>query len=76
MIQQSLRDSGSAQVRRSYVRAVGDSMRVVCGEVNAKNGFGGYAGYERFVGRVAVLGPQMERKFICPDVEDAMPVVL
>ncbi len=34
----------------------------VCGEVNSKNGFGGYAGYQRFIATAgfAVLEREME----------------
>jgi hypothetical protein len=47
-----LRDPGSAQY--SNVSAVKyRSVYVFCGFVNAKNGFGGYTGYERFI---ATLG--------------------
>lgn len=44
-----LRDPGSAQFRN--VRAVTTILgsKKVCGEVNAKNGYGGYTGFSRFV---------------------------
>lgn len=40
-----LRDPVSAQFRGVEVRKSG----AVCGEVNAKNGFGGYVGFKEFV---------------------------
>ncbi len=51
MVAASLRDPASAQFRDVFTggvagRAVPDT---VCGEVNARNGFGGYVGYARFV---------------------------
>jgi len=43
VVLENLRDPSSAQFKN--VRLYGSW---VCGEVNSKNGFGGYAGYERF----------------------------
>jgi hypothetical protein len=44
----TLKDAGSAQFR--MVRKASDTDRSrVCGEVNAKNGYGGYAGFQKFV---------------------------
>lgn len=40
-----LKDPESAEFRNEFVGAKG----VPCGEVNAKNGFGGYTGFKRFV---------------------------
>jgi hypothetical protein len=63
-IQQSLRDPGSAEFRNGYVHIVADSQRVVCGEVNSRNGYGGYAGFQRFIsaGRASFVESQMEPK--------------
>lgn len=43
-----LRDPGSAQFRSDYVFG-GGNARTVCGEFNAKNGFGGYFGFTPFI---------------------------
>ena len=43
-----LRDPSSAQVRK--LRRTSDSKYGVCGEVNSKNGFGGYVGFAPFAG--------------------------
>lgn len=43
-----LRDPGSADFRNSRFYS-GGSAPVVCGEVNSKNGFGGYSGFQRFI---------------------------
>jgi len=44
----SLKDPGSAQFRN--VRLVDfDEGKVICGEINAKNSYGGYVGFKRFV---------------------------
>lgn len=47
-VEANLRDPGSAEFRNVVV-VRGDSSTAVCGEVNAKNGFGGYTGYTSFV---------------------------
>jgi hypothetical protein len=41
-----LRDPSSAQFRNVHLNKI--DSNTVCGEVNAKNAFGGYAGYMRF----------------------------
>jgi hypothetical protein len=49
IISAPLRDPGSAQFRNvAYHPANGPWPAGVCGEVNAKNGFGGYVGFHRF----------------------------
>lgn len=47
-IKARLRDPGSADFRNSRFYS-GGSAPVVCGEVNSKNGFGGYSGFQRFI---------------------------
>lgn len=44
LVRAALRDPRSADFRNDRERGA-----VLCGEVNAKNGFGGYTGYRRFV---------------------------
>jgi len=48
IVSSRLKDPNSAQWRgeRAYLAANGD--RIVCGEVNAKNSFGGYPGFTHF----------------------------
>jgi hypothetical protein len=48
LVEKRLRDPASAQFSRLSVADIG-LKTVVCGEVNAKNGFGGYGGRESFV---------------------------
>lgn len=43
-----LMDPVSAQFRNLIVVTDGDGMRKVCGEVNGKNGYGGYVGFRAF----------------------------
>jgi hypothetical protein len=44
-----LRDPSSAQFRNVRHRVSETGANIVCGEVNAKNAFGGYAGFQRFL---------------------------
>lgn len=46
-IKTKLKDPDSAQFRNVQFHA--GIAPVTCGEVNAKNSFGGYSGYERFI---------------------------
>ena len=43
-----LKDAGSAQFRSVAIRQY-KGAPLVCGEVNAKNSFGGYGGYQKFI---------------------------
>ncbi|UVO50177.1 hypothetical protein M0208_06450 [Sphingomonas sp. SUN019] len=59
LVKQHLRDPSSAEFSDvRVVPAAGNSPSVVCGKVNARNGFGGMAGTQRFVagGTVTVEG--------------------
>lgn len=44
-----LKDPSSAQFRNVYFHEGADGIPMTCGEVNSKNSFGGYGGYQRFV---------------------------
>ncbi|NBB15158.1 hypothetical protein GVN21_07290 [Caulobacter sp. SLTY] len=44
-----LADPDSAKFRNVFVVAKPGQAKAVCGEVNAKNQMGGYAGYKRFI---------------------------
>ena len=54
-IRAKLRDPDSAQFRNVKFYS-GGGAPVVCGEVNGKNGFGGRAGYQRFIQAGDVFG--------------------
>ena len=58
-IKERLKDPGSAQFRN--VKVYHGVAPVVCGEVNAKNSFGGYIGFQRFIsgGTIQVLESDM-----------------
>lgn len=47
-LKQRMKDPESAQFRDERMYTRGDTL-VVCGEVNAKNSFGGYTGFKAFV---------------------------
>lgn len=46
-IEQSLKDPDSVKYRKIVIASNDGSL--ICGEFNAKNGMGGYAGYRRFM---------------------------
>jgi len=53
-LEETLKDSESARFRQIKHKPSGSrGIWTICGEVNAKNGYGGYAGYEPFVGTAA-----------------------
>lgn len=45
-----LRDPSSAQYRGFVAYAIGEGDTLLCGELNAKNGFGGYGGFKAISG--------------------------
>ncbi len=47
-VKEQLNDADSAKFRNLKVRN-GDKGKIVCGEVNAKNRFGGYVGFQHFI---------------------------
>ncbi len=62
-IKSRLRDPGSADFRNSRFYS-GGPVPVVCGEVNSKNGFGGYTGFQRFI----ASGDDPNIAFVASDV--------
>lgn len=63
-LNEGLKDPDTAEFRNVVVYNVrmndGSKGYAFCGEVNAKNGFGGYSGYQRFVGNPAVVALESE----------------
>lgn len=47
-IAQMMKDPGSTEFRNVFVSRDAEGA-VVCGEVNSKNSFGGYSGFQRFI---------------------------
>lgn len=44
-----LKDPRSATFRKEFFHRGADNLPIACGEVNSKNSFGGYSGYQRFI---------------------------
>ena len=66
-----LRDPGSAQFR-NLVRLVSDQGgEAYCGEINAKNAFGGYTGFVRFY-----YNPKVSERVIREDGDGADPMMV
>ncbi|MBJ2292674.1 MAG: hypothetical protein JJK56_26930 [Pseudomonas sp.] len=59
-VKRNLNDSASAEFRGEKVYRLRDNT-VVCGEVNAKNSYGGYAGFSKYV--VEGVGTRPVAKF-------------
>ncbi|MFN4092192.1 MAG: hypothetical protein ACK4FG_04785 [Brevundimonas sp.] len=59
-VRNKMRDPGSVRFRNSRFHIFGDGTPMVCGEVNAKNGFGGATGYQRFIASGESFGPVLE----------------
>jgi hypothetical protein len=53
---ETFKDPQSAQYRSLFISKYGDA-RVLCGEVNGKNSYGGYVGFRRFAA-AATPGPK------------------
>lgn len=51
-IQNKARDSDSVKVRDLQVAPDGKGNLLVCGEVNGKNGYGGFTGFQTFYGMI------------------------
>ncbi|WP_371154164.1 hypothetical protein [Jannaschia sp. 2305UL9-9] len=51
-IRETLRDPDGARFRRPEGFRTGQGDRIVCGEYNATNGFGGYVGYTPYYIRI------------------------
>lgn len=49
MVLQKLKDPKSAEFRDVYFFQGSDGVPMTCGQVNAKNSFGGYTGFKHFV---------------------------
>jgi len=57
-LEESLRDPGSAKYQDVSAHRVASGGFVFCGRVNAKNGFGGYTGFERFIASPVIVGTE------------------
>jgi len=48
-VKSKLKDANSATFRKVFFHLGADNIPMTCGEVNSKNSFGGFTGYQRFV---------------------------
>lgn len=48
-VRELLKDPDSAEFRNVHFSRGQDDIPMTCGEVNARNSFGGYAGYQHFI---------------------------
>lgn len=55
-IASQLKDPSSAQFRNVKAGKTDKGFDIVCGEVNARNGFGGYVGFTPFIWREGTYG--------------------
>jgi len=59
-VKAQMKDPGSVRFRNTQFKAYQGRVPVVCGEINAKNGFGGHTGYQRFIASGETFGPFLE----------------
>jgi len=64
-VRSKLKDGDSAKFRNVYFHRGSDGIPMTCGEVNSKNSFGGYTGFQRFIS-----AGKPELTFIEEQVED------
>lgn len=58
-LSKSLKDSDSAKYKDVFIAIEADGTQHACGSINAKNSYGGYTGFSRFVA-INLLMPQFE----------------
>ena len=65
VLRSASKDADSLQFRGEFNSSYGSGGDIVCGEVNGKNGFGGYAGFKRFIvnGQSSMIDGQEEALF-------------
>ena len=49
MVRTKLKDGDSAKFKNVYFHKGAKGIPMTCGNVNSKNSFGGYSGYQRFI---------------------------
>ena len=64
-----LKDSKAAEFRNVFFHRGADGIPMTCGEVNSKNSFGGYTGFQKFVS-----GGSVDVTFLEEEVADFAPV--
>ncbi len=61
-VRDKMRDPGSVRFRNNRFKIFQGSTPMVCGEINATNGFGGPTGYQRFIASGETFGPVLEEQ--------------
>ena len=61
-VRDKMRDPGSVRFRNNRFKIFQGSTPMVCGEINATNGFGGRTGYQRFIASGENFGPVLEEQ--------------
>lgn len=59
-VKAQMKDPGSVRFRNSRFNVYDDKVPVVCGEINAKNGFGGHTGFQKYIASGDSFGPFLE----------------
>ena len=73
-LSEGLRDPGSAEFRRWQGFDLSNGDRVVCGQINATNGFGGFVGFSAFF--VRLTGQTVQRMYIDDGSSSAGPAAI
>jgi hypothetical protein len=64
-VRAKLKDGDSAKFQNTYFNRGRDGIPMSCGQVNSKNGFGAYGGYQRYIS-----GGRPELTFLEEQVSD------
>lgn len=59
-VKAKMKDPDSVRFRNSRFNVYDDKVPVVCGEINAKNGFGGHTGFQKYIASGDSFGPFLE----------------
>jgi hypothetical protein len=59
-VRDKMRDPGSLRFRNNRFKIFQGGAPMVCGEINATNGFGGPTGFQRFIASGETFGPVLE----------------
>lgn len=74
LLSEDLRDPASAEFRRWQGFDLSNGDRIVCGQINATNGFGGFVGFSAFF--VRLTGAAVQRMYIDDGSSSAGPAAI
>lgn len=74
VLSQDLRDPSSAQFRGWQGFDLSNGDRIICGKINATNGFGGFVGFSAFF--VRLTGQTVQRMYIDDGSSSAGPAAI